>query len=518
MKFRSLLLFPVVLALVAGCDRSAVAPSSETAAQSRLSNVAPIIAVSKLRAEAQEAPVRELYEASGWTAMWSPRAAEALTSAVEKRARHGLDRLIFLPALSKLSAAAREIALTGAALEFASTLARGATDPTKLHTVYTHPRPKPDLASGLVTAVKAGRLPAWLDSLAPGNPEYAALAKAYLQQRQAASQETGGDIAGGDLIQPGDEDPRIPQIIIALQENQYLPSSKQAGPPPGAGATIYNPDMVAGVKAFQRDYGISDDGVIGADTLAILNVRPGDRARSLAVALERLRWLTRNPPPTRIDVNAAAAELSYYREGKLVDRRNVVVGRPGDETPQIATSMHRLVANPTWTVPRSIQKTEMAGKSSAYFRRNHLSWQDGWIVQRSGPKNSLGLVKFDLANDLAIYLHDTPAKALFGRHQRQLSHGCVRVSDAPGFARMLAEQQGITNQWSSAATSGKMTFVDLPEAIPVRLLYRTAYANLAGQVTFRTDPYGWNDAVAEALGFEKDASKKFISGVRDIGP
>ncbi|CCW16769.1 hypothetical protein EBBID32_11070 [Sphingobium indicum BiD32] len=272
------------------------------------------------------------------------------------------------------------------------------------------------------------------------------------------------------------------------------------------------------MKAFQHDYDIRDDGVIGVDTLSILNVRPGDHARSIAVAMERLRWLTREPPATRIDVNTAAAELSYFRDGELVDQRNVVVGKPGKETPQISTSMFRLVANPTWTVPKSIQRGELAGKSAAYFRRNNMSWRNGWIVQGPGPRNSLGLVKFDLQNSLAIYLHDTPAKTLFDKHQRQLSHGCVRVSDALGFAQMLAEQQGIADQWSRARASGKIAYVRFPEAIPVRLLYRTVYVSQANQVTYRTDPYGWNVAVAEALGFGKDAGKQFRSDVDDIGP
>ena len=51
------------------------------------------------------------------------------------------------------------------------------------------------------------------------------------------------------------------------------------------------------------------------------------------MALERRRWLPRNPPATRIDVNTAAARLRYYRDGKLVDSRKVIVGQPGKETP-----------------------------------------------------------------------------------------------------------------------------------------------------------------------------------------
>ncbi|WP_246605001.1 L,D-transpeptidase family protein [Aquisediminimonas sediminicola] len=509
-------ILPVILVLTASCSGSDVAHTSESDAESVLSSVVPGIAPAALQAAAQATPMRDFYAKNGWLPVWSPLAAQALTTALEKRARHGLDHVPFMPDLSKLSAEAREIALTRAALSYAGALAHGVADPAKLHRIYTLPRPKVNLSPGLITAVRAGRVEAWLDSLAPDTAEYAALAAAYLKQRQVMPQDNSEEIVGGDLIHPGDQDPRIPQIEAALLENRYLvlPVTTKTD----VASNMYSKGIVMAVKAFQNDYGISDDGVIGADTLVILNVRPGDRARSIAVAMERLRWLTRNPPPTRIDVNTAAAELSYFREGKLVDQRNVVVGKPGNETPQISSFMFRLVANPTWTVPKSIQKGEMAGKNAAYFQHYNLSWRNGSLVQNSGPRNSLGLVKFDLNNEFAIYLHDTPAKTLFDKNQRQLSHGCVRVNEALGFAHMLADREGIADQWTKALATGKMTFVKLPQMVPVRLMYRTVYVDQANQLMYRTDPYGWNVAVAAALGFTKDASRQFRSGVDDIGP
>lgn len=83
---------------------------------------------------------------------------------------------------------------------------------------------------------------------------------------------------------------------------------------------------------------------------------------------------------------------------------------------------------------------------------------------------------------------------------------------------MIAEQQDIADQWSRARATGKIAYIKLPEAIPVRLLYRTVYVNQSNQVTYRTDPYGWNVAVAEALGFGKNVGKQVRSEVDDIGP
>ena len=238
------------------------------------------------------------------------------------------------------------------------------------------------------------------------------------------------------------------------------------------------------------------------------------RARTLAVNLERRRWLERTPPPTRIDVNTGAALLSYWRGGQLADSRRVVVGEQGRETPELAAPLFRLVANPTWTVPHSI---ESEVSSPASMRRHHMEWRNGSIVQASGPTNSLGLVKFDLRDDQQIYLHDTPAKSLFNRTDRHASHGCVRVSDALGFAAMIAADENVSDDWDRARATGEESFVPIAHAIPVRLLYQTAYLD-NGRIVIVPDVYGWDEDVAEALGLPPRARPTASAHGQDIGP
>jgi murein L,D-transpeptidase YcbB/YkuD len=242
-----------------------------------------------------------------------------------------------------------------------------------------------------------------------------------------------------------------------------------------------------------------------------------ERARTLAINLERRRWLEREPAATRIDVNTGGATLAYVRDGVVADRRRVVVGEPGNETPQLGSPIYRLVANPTWTVPRSIQEREIGPRGDAYLARNNMEMRDGWIVQKSGPTNSLGLVKFDMRNEHAIYLHDTPAKALFGQDERHRSHGCVRVQDALGFARMIAEQEGVLPEWERALATGEETFVALPRQIPVRLLYHTAFVE-NGRVVFAPDAYGWDEDVAQALGLAARPRPAARPRSTDVGP
>ncbi|WP_439533648.1 L,D-transpeptidase family protein, partial [Polymorphobacter sp.] len=228
--------------------------------------------------------------------------------------------------------------------------------------------------------------------------------------------------------------------------------------------------------------------------------------------------LDREAPATRIDVNIASARLSYWRDGKIVDTRKVVVGEPDTDTPQLGSPIFRLVANPTWTVPRSIERKELAGKSAGYLRRNNMEWKNGKIVQQPGPSNSLGLVKFDMHNDHSIYLHDTPAKAMFSEVQRQRSHGCVRVEDALGFAEILARDAGVLDEWTKAQATGKETFVPLNREIPVRLYYQTILFDADGEPVIRTDPYGWNAPVATALGFNTGANLRVQHKAGDLGP
>ncbi|MEP6784446.1 MAG: L,D-transpeptidase family protein, partial [Sphingomonadales bacterium] len=478
-----------------------------------------------LKSAATDAEVRRFYKVNGWHAVWSEQAGRALEEALAQRSAHGLDRIAFLDKPLDLQRPVdREIMLTRAALHYAMALASGWTDPAELHQIYTLARPKLDLRTSLSRALDRGALAQWFAGLAPQDKDYAILSKAYLAFRKEALLPSRPALGSSAIIQPGDDDIRIPAIRQQLAEGDYLPP--QEGPTATANpaadrdpvSVTYEPDLVAAVKILQRDFGIAADGVIGPDTLALLNLRPGDRAQALAVALERRRWLARKPPATRIDVNIAAARLTYYRDGIVVDHRKVIVGRPGNETPQLLAPIYRLVANPTWTIPRSIQRGEMAGVSRAYLRSHNMVRRGGWIVQKSGPGNALGQVKFDMHDDQAIYLHDTSAPSLFARSERHLSHGCVRVDDALGFASLIAEDQGVTEKWTRAQNSGRQTFVALPHSIPVRLIYQNVFVDDASKVSFRTDPYAWNGPVAAALGFDNRSNAKARPEAIEVGP
>lgn len=443
-------------------------------------------------------------------AKWDDKTVQQLRKAIDERAAHGLDRISF-EIMGDTGSAGGQAALSQSALRYASALAKGASDPTKLHAIYTIPQPRIDLARGLAQAIAQGKVDGWLASLAPQDESYRKLSQTYLALRKRGV--TGATLipTAAEPLKPGKTDRRVPLIARQLVASDYLDGAQP-------GADRYTPPMVEAVRQMQADYGIDPDGVVGAGVLKILNLSDADRARAIAVAMERLRWTVREAPATRIDVNIATARLNYWRDGKMVDSRRVVVGKPENATPQLGSPIWRLVANPTWTVPRSIEKREIAGRGAAYLRRNNMTRKNGWIVQQSGPKNSLGLVKFDMKNEHQIYLHDTPAKQLFDEVQRQRSHGCVRVQDALGFAELLARDEGVIAEWNKARATGKESFVKLPREIPVRLLYQTIVFDDAGEPVIRADPYGWNEKVAIALGFPVSSDRRLRDAKGDVGP
>lgn len=477
------------------------------------------VTADELRAAVRDPEVRRFYEARNWQPAWNAGTAGELIAAIEGAPAHGLTRRMFLGEVPAADApAAREAALSAAALAYAKALAGGRVDPGRVSEIYTVPRPEVDVLAGLNSALAENEVGDWLGGLAPQDAEYRRLSQAYVAAaRQAMQSRPRAAVANGEDIRPGGRDSRVPAIAAALAADGYFQPAQGQQAPQG-----YGEEMVAAVRRVQEDYGLTPDGVIDADTLAAINEGAFERARTLAVNLERRRWLVREAPATRIDVNTAAATLTYWRDNAIADQRKVVVGEPDNETPELGSPLFRLVANPTWTVPRSIQTEEIAPKGAGYMARNNMEWRDGWIVQKAGPTNSLGLVKFDMQNDHAIYLHDTPAKALFGEDMRHFSHGCVRVDDALGFARMIAEQEGVLDEWERArANEGdelrEDVFVRLPRPIPVRLMYQTAFVE-GDRVRYRLDSYGWDDRVAQALGLQSRGRRPAPLREGDVGP
>jgi L,D-transpeptidase YcbB len=376
-----------------------------------------------------------------------------------------------------------------------------------------------DVPGGLNEALAGRRLQGWLESLAPSDKGYLGLSRAYLSYRSIAQRGGWPTFKPGEPIKPGDTDRRIPALVTRLVLEGDLDQ-------PVAG-DVYADAIVEAVKRFQGRHGLDNDGVIGLDTQDELRATAEDRARMIATNMERRRWLDRSPAPERIDVNTAASILTYWNDGVPVKGSLVINGKPTHQTPSIEAAFSTVLANPPWNVPESIVKKEILphlAKDAGYLERENMTASNAGgfyhVVQRPGPGNSLGLVKFEVQDEYAIYLHDTSSKKLFARVDRHLSHGCVRVQDAVEFARfLLRDDPQALATFDAAEASGDTTRVSIGRSIPVRLLYWTAFMNGDDRVAFRKDAYGRDSTLAEALGmgalsFQATDRNK----VEDVGP
>src|SRR5690606_25975911 len=183
------------------------------------------------------------------------------------------------------------------------------------------------------------------------------------------------------------------------------------------------------------------------------NVSPAQRLTQIEANLERLRWLPRTLPPERVEVNVAAAEVALIRADQPVLRMRAVVGDAAHKTLMVFSWLDAVDFNPPWNVPASIARNEIwprVARDPGYLARNHFVSLGGRLQQRPGPDNALGQIKFDLQSPYGVYLHDTPAKAVFQRSRRALSHGCMRLEKPRALAEALLAPQG----WSAAEVEG----------------------------------------------------------------
>jgi len=118
-------------------------------------------------------------------------------------------------------------------------------------------------------------------------------------------------------------------------------------------------------------------------------------------------------------------------------------------------------------------------------------------VQRAGPGNALGRVKFIFPNKHSVFLHDTPSKSLFDRSERAFSHGCIRVERPFELAEVLLGPEGWDRARMDALTTTKT--VHLSKPLPVLLLYWTADVAKDGALRFLNDVYGRDERITRAL-------------------
>jgi murein L,D-transpeptidase YcbB/YkuD len=476
--------------------------------------------VARLPAEIRE-DVRSVYEVAGWRPLWTPARVRALGDVSGRAERHGLSGTDFFD-FAGLAAdpASSDVRTTAAALTYARVLAEGRVRPETVEDLWEMRKNRVDLPGGLLDALARERLLDWFESLAPSDIGYSNLSAGYVRYRRMIAAGGGWEpFPAGPTLEPFATDMRVPVLITRLAAEGDLARDRAAAL---AGTTTYSAELVEAVRGFQIRHGLAADGRIGQGTQRSLSASAEDRARQIALNLERRRWLARDVAPERIEVNTAAAIMVYWKDGRPVHSNRVVVGTPANQTPSLEKPFASVVANPPWYVPASIARNEILPRGPAYLAANNMFISNGTVIQRAGPTAALGYVKFELQDSYAIFLHDTPAKAAFANAYRHRSHGCVRVQDAVEFARLLlAPDPERLEAFDRAQASRETRRITTGREISVRLLYWTAFVDGQGRVAFREDVYDRDNRLAQALGIAVSLPRPVDDGradVNDVGP
>jgi murein L,D-transpeptidase YcbB/YkuD len=461
----------------------------------------PLSAAPRLTAEALDLDALHGFYHDPATCIWNDTDGATLQAVLAKLDEDGLDPDQFhAAALSQRAApkdepeaAERDLLLTDAALAYAQTMMGGRVDPAMLSDQIHFPRSPYDPADGLRTALGNGGLAAWLVQLAPPDPQYAALKQALVQYRALPDWQPVQAPADGKAIELGTHHPVIPAVKQRLVLEGVMAEADSddqlAGP------------VVDALKRFQRRHGLNPDGRLGRFSFVALNISRNDRIGQIVANLERRREVARLLSPTRIEVNVAAASLAVWHDGQVVSTMRTVVGDPEHQTPMLISSIRDIEVNPPWLVPSSIQRKELMPKirrDPDYLTKNAMYFEHGQLIQSPGDKNSLGHLKFEFPNPFSVYLHDTPSRHLFAREVRDLSHGCVRLEHPLELAQtLLAVEKPDTIQEKIA--SGETSHMRLPVAMPVAVLYWSAFVEEDGTADFREDFYQRDARLVAAL-------------------
>ena len=353
--------------------------------------------------------------------------------------------------------------------------------------------------------------------------------KAILAEYRALKERGGWpQIASGPTLKLGMNDNRNPTIRERLAITGDLPASADRS------SDTFDEPLKRGVEQFQYRHNLDQDGVIGPQTLAAMNVTVDQRVDQIRVNLERIRWVIRDVEDEFVVTNIAAFRTALVRNRKIVWSARSQVGRYYRQTPVFKGQIKYLQFNPTWTVPPGILSKDILPRvkqDPGYLATKNMDLidRDGdkvdpasvdWsqyrsgrlppyqFVQRPGPTNALGRVKFIYPNPHFVFLHDTPSKSLFQRTERTFSSGCIRVENPFELAELLLDDP---EKWNSRTIqklldTEKSKTVFLKEPMTVMMLYATVGIAVEEVVRFYNDIYQRDAGVLKPLNGEFEFS------------
>ncbi len=389
--------------------------------------------------------------------------------------------------------------------------------------------------AGVLKAVSASAVLAQQGGMVGGQAEWA---QSYdVGAQKSRNILTQHPILSSATLQATEGAIRVYQDILAKGGHQPLPTSQRlklglrhpnvqplrdrlielGDLSPNVGSSqVFDSYVEAAVKRYQARHGLTPTGVVGAQTYAALNTPVEVRLKQLEVNLVRLRSYSGNLGSRYVNTNIPAAYIETVENGQVATRHVAGVGKVDRQSPVMNAKILDVNFNPTWTVPVSIirkdliplmrknpnylaeQKIRIINRQGQEIQPAQVNWNSEEATQYmfrqdpGGEFNSLGFVRINIANPHGVYMHDTPAKGIFGDDYRFVSSGCVRVQNVRDYIYWILQDNP---QWTrdaidAALRSGQRLDARPREPIPVYWTYITAWGTPEGVIQFRDDIYG----------------------------
>lgn len=250
-------------------------------------------------------------------------------------------------------------------------------------------------------------------------------------------------------------------------------------------------ETLAGLNPVHPDFAVLKASLAKAKT-------PAD-ANAIRVNMERWRWMPRALGERYVVSNVPEYVTRVVHGGTIIATHKAVVGKASTATPQLNPMATGIIVNPNWTLPRSIINEGIGAtiaRNPAAARAQGYTWTGSGktlsVVQKPGPNNALGVMKMEMLNEHAIYLHDTPSKGAFNAAARAFSHGCIRTERALHFSGLMAVMFAgrSPEEFGEAIASGKTTRFGFENPFPVYVAYWTVIPDGKGGTKKLADLYG----------------------------
>ncbi len=344
-----------------------------------------------------------------------------------------------------------------------------------------------------------------------------------LQRYRDLAVQGGWTVMGPERLRLGSRGP----AVVALRNRLIIAGDLD---PSAAGSATFDSFVEQGVRRFQARHGLTLTGALNPGTVTAMNVPIETRIRQLELNIVRLRAYSGNLGQRYVVVNIPAAMVETVENGVVATRHAAGVGKIDRQSPILQTRIPEINFNPTWTVPASIIRKDLIPKMRKepnYLTENKIriiapngqhippeavNWNSDEATRYTfrqdpgGEFNSLGFVRINIPSPHGVYMHDTPAKGIFGDDYRFVSSGCVRVQNVRDYIQWLLKD---TPGWDRSRIdqvfeSGERINAPIPGGVPVYWVYITAWGTAEGDVHFRDDIYQKDGLgaipVAQALG------------------